>query len=107
MARAVRKTVDGEASEPARGAAPEGHVWMRVSSWGHMEISNGLNEGFGRMSAGEEFLALDASARSLYEKRQAEPLDAADADRWTAARKAEEARAAEAMERVRWRQEGA
>lgn len=57
-------------------------VEMRVTPWGHAQISTGGEYGFERYARGAQFRAPEQNARSLYSKRWAEPIDPTYADRW-------------------------
>lgn len=57
-------------------------VWMRVTPWGHGQISTGGQFGFERHSRGAKFKCPEQGARSLYNKRWAEPIDPALADKF-------------------------
>lgn len=64
-------------------------VWMRVTPWGHGQISTGGQFGFERHSRGAKFKCPEAGARSLYNKRWAEPIDPALADKFVKQNEAE------------------
>lgn len=64
-------------------------VWMRVTPWGHGQISTGGQFGFERHSRGAKFKCPEQGARSLYNKRWAEPIDPALADKFVKQNEAE------------------
>jgi hypothetical protein len=64
-------------------------VWMRVTPWGHGQISTGGQFGFERHSRGAKFKCSEQGARSLYNKRWAEPIDPALADKFVKQNEAE------------------
>ena len=71
-------TLKGKAEQVYEGE----DVWMRVTPWGHGQISTGGQFGFERHSRGAKFKCPEQGARSLYNKRWAEPIDPALADKF-------------------------
>lgn len=57
-------------------------VRVRITSWGHGQVSTGGDHGFERWAAGAEVDMPEMGARSLYNKRWIEPLDSKLADKW-------------------------
>jgi hypothetical protein len=57
-------------------------VRVRITSWGHGQVSTGGDHGFERWAAGAEVDMPEQGARSLYNKRWIEPVDRALADKW-------------------------
>lgn len=78
-------TLQGRSVQADEG--PE--VWMRVTPWGHGQISTGGQFGFERHSRGAKFKCPEQGARSLYNKRWAEPIDPKLADKFVAMNEAE------------------
>ena len=74
----VVSTFKGRAVNPYMGDA----VQVRVTHWGHAEISTGGQDGFERYAAGAVCMMPEQSARSLFNKRWIEPIDPAMAGRW-------------------------
>ena len=88
QAQAQAASAGGEqpvvSSRRGRAEAPyEGEpVEMRVTPWGHGEISTGGDFGFERYAKGAITWCPEQSARQLYMKRWAEPVDPRYIDRW-------------------------
>lgn len=76
----VVSTFRGRAANPHRGDM----VKVRITHWGHAEVSTGGEDGFERYAAGAECEIPEQSARSLFNKRWIEPIDPAYANRWLA-----------------------
>lgn len=57
-------------------------VEMRITPWGHGQISTGGEFGFERYARGAICMVAEQNARSLFNKRWAEPTDPSFADRW-------------------------
>jgi hypothetical protein len=68
----------GRAVNPYMGDLVE----VRVTHWGHAEISTGGEDGFERFAAGAVCHIPEQSARSLFNKRWIEPIDPAFATKW-------------------------
>lgn len=83
-------TLKGRAEAPFEGDM----VRMKVTPWGHGQISTGGEFGFERFARGAEFEAAEMNARALYNKRWAEPIEQRFVDRWTQANEADAAAAA-------------
>lgn len=64
-------------------------VRVRITSWGHGQVSTGGDHGFERWAAGAEVDMPEQGARSLYNKRWIEPLDPKLAAKWIAQNKQE------------------
>lgn len=74
----VVSTLKGRAANPHMGDLVE----VRVTHWGHAEISTGGEDGFERFAAGAVCLIPEQSARSLFNKRWIEPIDMTFAAKW-------------------------
>lgn len=74
----VVSTFRGRAANPYMGDLVE----VRVTHWGHAEISTGGEDGFERFAAGAVCSIPEQSARSLFNKRWIEPADPAFATKW-------------------------
>lgn len=84
-------------------SGPEGpKMRMRVTAKGHGQISAGSDYGFDRYARFTEFTATEESARSLFNKGWAEPLDDADDTimRWERANALDRARDARSKKRL-------
>lgn len=78
-------TLQGRAEAPYEGDPVE----MRVTPWGHGQISTGGEFGFERFARGAVFTVPEHNGRTLFNKRWAEPVDPSYQDRWTAANEME------------------
>ena len=76
-------------------------VKMRVTSWGHGQISTGGEHGFERYARDAIIECAEVNARDLYRKRFAEPLERGLEERWVEMEKREQA----ASYRAKMRQE--
>ena len=96
-AREQAEQADRDAASAAKGqpvvssmkgraiAAYEGaDVEVRVTAWGHGQLSTGGEHGFERYAAGAIIVIPEQRARSLFNKRWVEPTDPAFTDRWVA-----------------------
>ncbi len=74
----VVSTMRGRAVNPFMGELVE----VKITHWGHAEVSTGGEDGFERFAAGAITKIPEQSARSLFNKRWIEPIDKALADKW-------------------------
>lgn len=74
----VVSTMRGRAANPFMGDLVE----VKITSWGHAEVSTGGEDGFERFAAGAVTKIPEQSARSLFNKRWIEPTDASFAEKW-------------------------
>ena len=74
----VVSSFKGRSANPFMGDLVE----VKVTPWGHAEISTGGEDGFERYAAGAITEIPEQSARSLFNKRWIEPTDPAYAAKW-------------------------
>jgi hypothetical protein len=77
---------NGQPVVPRKGVAAPSYqgeeVMVRITHWGHNQISTGGDHGFERWAKGAEIPMPEFGARQNFNKRWVEPLDPALADKW-------------------------